>query len=615
MIKLILLITISTGAIAEHITLNNIADKQSNLLFRQLPQYRNIPQTSQELFAAANAANAVLRYIAPQIKQLPDYTGIFTGNCSMFFNDIIEQVSCDINPAHAQTLTAGAEIARTSRLPKEYLGQIKQSHILLANIFADWTGRKSQEFDTDLYFKVADCSQTVAPSKTTTPSHTASDSMSMSMSLSHSPSITPSASTVSIIATATHSFSRNLSKSLYKLSRTPSDTFSGSSRSPTLSASLTPTSTASFSLGKTNTHSNSFTTSRSRSNTHSFSSSNSSEHTNTPSLTQSISVLLSKTATDILSASQSSSNSASLTKSSTQSDTTTTSKTISKTPTFVPSGLFAVWSKTSGVYADSTNQASRYIESPTGVVTDTLTQLKWEKTASATQMDAASAKTYCASRTTGGLTGWEAPNLGELQTLVDFTIANPAAPINASTFPSTPADPFWSSTATVGNVNPGDSWTLSFNENGRSLYNLGTTVSWVRCVQPYRPGLPSTRYTVGSDIVTDKVTGLVWQKTSPVSTVTQSNASSYCSNLNLGGFSTGWRLPTIRELSTLVDYNLAQGNLMMDANIFAGEPAGAYWSSTISASSPSNAWSVNFSYGDTWSGNSVNLSYRVRCAR
>lgn len=613
MIKLILLITISTGAIAEHITLSNIADKQSNLLFRQLPQYRNIPQTSQELFAAANAANAVLRYIAPQIKQLPDYTGIFTGNCSMFFNDIIEQVSCDINPAHAQTLTAGAEIARTSRLPKEYLGQIKQSHILLANIFADWTGRKSQEFDTDLYFKVADCSQTVAPSKTTTPSHTASDSM--SMSLSHSPSITPSASTVSIIATATHSFSRNLSKSLYKLSRTPSDTFSGSSRSPTLSASLTPTSTASFSLGKTNTHSNSFTTSRSRSNTHSFSSSNSSEHTNTPSLTQSISVLLSKTATDILSASQSSSNSASLTKSSTQSDTTTTSKTISKTPTFVPSGLFAVWSKTSGVYADSTNQASRYIESPTGVVTDTLTQLKWEKTASATQMDAASAKTYCASRTTGGLTGWEAPNLGELQTLVDFTIANPAAPINASTFPSTPADPFWSSTATVGNVNPGDSWTLSFNENGRSLYNLGTTVSWVRCVQPYRPGLPSTRYTVGSDIVTDKVTGLVWQKTSPVSTVTQSNASSYCSNLNLGGFSTGWRLPTIRELSTLVDYNLAQGNLMMDANIFAGEPAGAYWSSTISASSPSNAWSVNFSYGDTWSGNSVNLSYRVRCAR
>jgi hypothetical protein len=58
--------------------------------------------------------------------------------------------------------------------------------------------------------------------------------------------------------------------------------------------------------------------------------------------------------------------------------------------------------------------------------------------------------------------------------------------------------------------------------------------------------------------VTDTVTHLIWQQvgmTAGTNGVTnQATAVTYCQGLSLGNLPTGWRLPAIKELTSIVDY-------------------------------------------------------------
>jgi hypothetical protein len=66
---------------------------------------------------------------------------------------------------------------------------------------------------------------------------------------------------------------------------------------------------------------------------------------------------------------------------------------------------------------------------------------------------------------------------------------------------------------------------------------------------------PSNRFTVLSEFnnqaVLDRETQLVWER-SPTGPITWRNAIIHCFNMSLGGRK-GYRLPTIEELTTLVD--------------------------------------------------------------
>jgi hypothetical protein len=57
--------------------------------------------------------------------------------------------------------------------------------------------------------------------------------------------------------------------------------------------------------------------------------------------------------------------------------------------------------------------------------------------------------------------------------------------------------------------------------------------------------------TGGGGTAIDKKTGLTWQR-APVPNLDYAGAVAYCRNLDLGG-STGWRLPTERELTAAYD--------------------------------------------------------------
>jgi hypothetical protein len=284
--------------------------------------------------------------------------------------------------------------------------------------------------------------------------------------------------------------------------------------------------------------------------------------------------------------------------------------------------LLSAWSRTTGVYENATNQAGRYTIS-NGVVTDTFTQMQWEQTAGTTPMVFSSVSGYCAAQTTGGLAGWRAPNIVELGTLIDYT-SSTAPFLNTGFFSGElSANNYWSSSSDIGNS--GNSWYYLISGYGRSYFQTTGTSSQVRCVRSCYPLPASSRYTVGiatsTGTVTDNVTGLIWQKVAPTTggpnsngTYPQSSAASYCSTLNLGGLSSGWRLPTVRELQTLVDYSKSYATLMMDTTVFSGEPANYFWSSSPLAGLPAYAWDVYLDFGDVNHGLVTNGFY-VRCVR
>ena len=111
-------------------------------------------------------------------------------------------------------------------------------------------------------------------------------------------------------------------------------------------------------------------------------------------------------------------------------------------------------------------------------------------------------------------------------------------------------------------------------------------------------------------MVRDNVTGLIWEnKTDDNSIHDKDNTYNWqdaqdvfiaaLNNDNFGEYS-DWRLPTIIELSFLVDRDRYAPSI--NTTYFPNTASSGYWSSTTYASSPDGAWYVYFSYGGVGSG-------------
>ncbi len=108
-----------------------------------------------------------------------------------------------------------------------------------------------------------------------------------------------------------------------------------------------------------------------------------------------------------------------------------------------------------------------------------------------------------------------------------------------------------------------------------------------------------TRFTVDGDTVHDSRTSLTWTRTTLSggrrNWAAAQKAAAACT---LGGFS-DWRLPTIQELLSIVDYERTEPSI---DPAFECEDSW-YWTGTPYASSPSDcAWFVNFSGGNSYWG-------------
>ncbi|MBI4605366.1 MAG: DUF1566 domain-containing protein [Planctomycetes bacterium] len=111
----------------------------------------------------------------------------------------------------------------------------------------------------------------------------------------------------------------------------------------------------------------------------------------------------------------------------------------------------------------------------------------------------------------------------------------------------------------------------------------------------------------GDGTVTDACTGLLWRKdTSDVNgdgqvspdwirggdTVPWCEALAYCEEMSFAGHD-DWRLPTIRELESIVDY----GRSRPAADPIFDTLPKSYWSSTTVVGYPESAWLVHFEEG------------------
>jgi hypothetical protein len=156
--------------------------------------------------------------------------------------------------------------------------------------------------------------------------------------------------------------------------------------------------------------------------------------------------------------------------------------------------------------------------------------------------------------------------------------------------------------------------------------------------------LPSgTRFIVlsnmSSNAVLDRETGLVWER-SPLAPC----VSAFCSVPDPGtrtwfeaharcilevtvGSRGGWRLPTLQELQSLIDYDpanassprLPPGHPFMNVQGTSASLPGfaRYWSATSfvdSSNTPGSAWAVNFNSGNLFTGGK-NISNFVWCVR
>ena len=95
-------------------------------------------------------------------------------------------------------------------------------------------------------------------------------------------------------------------------------------------------------------------------------------------------------------------------------------------------------------------------------------------------------------------------------------------------------------------------------------------------------------------MVRDNVTGLIWQKDTAPGTYTWEQALSYCAGLTLAGYD-DWRLPTIMELTFLVDRD--RHDPTINTTYFPNTVSSYYWSSTPCVYYPYGAWGVRFGDG------------------
>ena len=122
-------------------------------------------------------------------------------------------------------------------------------------------------------------------------------------------------------------------------------------------------------------------------------------------------------------------------------------------------------------------------------------------------------------------------------------------------------------------------------------------------VLPQKPA----RFIDNGDTVTDTKTGLMWSKLGTDKTYTWDEAVELC--MKITGHN-DWRLPTIEELFSIVDYS--RYNPAIDT-VFKCEPS-VYWSSTTYAYRPSYAWIVLF-YGGYVYYEYKTYDYYVRAVR
>jgi hypothetical protein len=257
-------------------------------------------------------------------------------------------------------------------------------------------------------------------------------------------------------------------------------------------------------------------------------------------------------------------------------------------------------------------------------MTDKVTGLTWERAGTPGRTLTQGQDLATTANTNGlcGKTGWRIPTVNELLSLMDFSLTG-VTTINADAF-DVMTGTYWSSEKTANN-----GWTVAAN-SGALAFDAVSVPKTVRLVSGGEYSAGSSRATacndssryqsfvnVGSDVtVEDKKTGLMWKQCSEGATgsgcadlgttaTSYTSAAAVSQRVNavnaapatLGSGHADWRLPTVKELASLVD-RCAINNVAINLSYFPNTKQSSYVSATYDASATTMPWFVNFSGGE-----------------
>ncbi len=233
-----------------------------------------------------------------------------------------------------------------------------------------------------------------------------------------------------------------------------------------------------------------------------------------------------------------------------------------------------------------TTPTADFIDNGDGTVTHKTTGLIWKRCAEgqtwAGGTCSGTAKTYTWAEANALSTtrGWRLPDSHELAKLVERDFATEPM-INTTIFPSTPASNFWS--ASESSTSSEQARYVRFSDGGTYVFDK-TSKYHVRLVRNLpemhsAPTTPSADFIDNGDgTVTHKITGLIWKRCAEGQTWAGGTCTGSPTKFNwdkANALKSGdWRLPTIVELSSIVERDADSGGI--NATVFPKAPSG-YW--------------------------------------
>ncbi len=220
------------------------------------------------------------------------------------------------------------------------------------------------------------------------------------------------------------------------------------------------------------------------------------------------------------------------------------------------------------------NQPS-YTDNNDGTVTDNVTGLMWQQTMD-DKMSIDETYDYAEGSTLAGYDDWRMPTIKELFSLIQYTGQSGGEtahtlfidtcyfdqPLGDTSIGEREIDAqVWSSTYYVGLTMKADTTVFGVNFVDGRIKGYGTVdprtredkQMYVRLVRGNTDYGVNNYIDNGDGTITDLATGLMWQMSDDSNTYDWEDALSYSENLDLAGYD-DWRLPSAKELQSIVDY-------------------------------------------------------------
>ena len=217
-------------------------------------------------------------------------------------------------------------------------------------------------------------------------------------------------------------------------------------------------------------------------------------------------------------------------------------------------------------------------------VKDTITGLEWQDTTSGQTYDFDGAGAYCDALVYNAASDWRMPTRIEAISIMSI---KPVLGESAATGPAfTPITTSctWTASRAAGTTLQA----FSVSSSGVGPFEHTSSNCAARCVRGGSPlGAPiAKQYLLDATTVRDPVTGLTWERNPPLTTGTMGAAGARCQALSIGTPPRTMRLPTFKELASIVDETRASP---------ASAPALGLLRERVFSST--ERWTVNFDNG------------------